>query len=88
MKKFSQVEATLVKVKRLASDSDQNYEIFDEFIDACLNGYVDGLKAQQLSILFRSLNEIETDLKERGLSTDAVTGARETILFVLHNSGR
>jgi hypothetical protein len=85
--KFSQIENTLLKVKAIVNDGIVPPDLFDEFSDACLKGYVDDLGDQQLSTLFILLRGIEGALKERDLPTTSVTRARDTILFVLQNNG-
>jgi hypothetical protein len=87
MDKFSQIERTLAKVKKFVYGGLLPSNLFDEFVDACLRGYVDDLKDQQLSILFDNLNQIEDALRERELPTDSVIRARDTLLFVLQNNG-
>jgi len=86
--KFSQIESTLINVMAIVNDGIVPPDLFDEFNDACLKGYVDDLGDQQLSILFVSLKEIEAILKQRDLPTTSVTRARDTILFVLQNNSR
>jgi len=87
MDKFGLIEGSLLKVKEIVLNGKLPAGIFDEFVEACLKRYTDDLKDPQLRVLFATLNEVEALLKERGLSTDSVAAARETLLFVLENNG-
>jgi hypothetical protein len=85
--KFSMLEGTLISVKEIVDSGTLPPGLFDEFVEACLMGYADDLRDQQLSVLFSILNYVELRLEERELSTAPVARVREALLFVLENQG-